>query len=437
MRFILVCMILLFPLIGMAQTPEERIRQAEVAAKEVRETALMRWRAQKVPENSSLQPGTDLYREYLEVFKREYEKYRKDFLRAREEICKTPNVTCRDEDLREFNSGVNIAVALVTARDQWARDNVPADQQSGREEALRDCVKGGENCQNLPATDRSIATVAQTPSTVTSTDVSSADAEMNEFARSLEAKLQEKKNALEASNPGWENAPMSADIASLHLDLIKFKQDEMMKKMNELCEKYKENRFCSEEKKTELTDHYNGQSCLIQRRAQVQTLNTDKDKLNQNVIQKHKDEWALLNPKVCETLLRKDRDSLSAPVTTPPPQVTQETPGGEDQQSPGNYDASTCEWSSDMPRRIVNGPGCANNSRTRMCTGWVICKQKNSEAKFVRMSTCHPRFCQAGKEMAVKCTKDLRYFSTKPSDEEKIFATPRVRRVLKSSTSEQ
>ena len=105
-------------------------------------------------------------------------------------------------------------------------------------------------------------------------------------------------------------------------------------------------------------------------------------------------------------------------------------------QSPRNYDSSTCIWASDMPRRIVNGPSCGK-TRPGICTGYVICKQKDSDAKFVRMSTCRPEFCGAGDEMAKKCTQDQRYFSTKPADENKEFATQKIRKALTSGASEQ
>lgn len=128
-------------------------------------------------------------------------------------------------------------------------------------------------------------------------------------------------------------------------------------------------------------------------------------------------------------------------VETPPevrpevrPETRPETPTvpreNEDEKSPRNYNAETCKWVSDMPRRIVVGPGCGGKSKSRMCVGYVVCEQKNGGGKFVRQSTCGADKCGEGD--AVKCTKDQYYFSTKPADETQQFVSPRLKQIMSS-----
>ena len=102
----------------------------------------------------------------------------------------------------------------------------------------------------------------------------------------------------------------------------------------------------------------------------------------------------------------------------------------EDEQSPKNYKAETCKWVNDLPRRIHVGPGCGGKSRSRMCTGYVVCEQKVGGGKFIRQSTCAADKCGEGD--AVACTKDQYFFSTKPSDMEKQFVSPKLKEILSS-----
>lgn len=82
-----------------------------------------------------------------------------------------------------------------------------------------------------------------------------------------------------------------------------------------------------------------------------------------------------------------------------------------------NYKPDTCEWVSDMPKRIAFGPGCGEGKKLKMCVGYVVCEQKEGEGKFIRMSTCSEGNCGEGKDAAVSCTKENGYGSRKPKDE--------------------
>jgi hypothetical protein len=144
---------------------------------------------------------------------------------------------------------------------------------------------------------------------------------------------------------------------------------------------------------------------------------------------KHDQEWeALSSPKDCKVLLEKDKRP-----SVPESAVIDEN---DDEKSPRNYDTSTCKWVSDLPRKIVNGPGCSKTSRSRICTGYVVCNQKEGHGKFIRMSSCRSEFCGNGDNNAVRCTKDQGYFSERPSGEGKLFMSQRLKKIL-SGASEQ
>lgn len=116
---------------------------------------------------------------------------------------------------------------------------------------------------------------------------------------------------------------------------------------------------------------------------------------------------------------------------TKPAEVKPVVPSvNEDEKSPKNYKAETCKWVNDLPRKIVVGPGCGGKSKSRICTGYVVCEQKVGGGKFVRQSTCAADKC--GENDAVACTRDQYYFSSKPSDEEKQFVSPKLKEILSS-----
>ncbi len=70
--------------------------------------------------------------------------------------------------------------------------------------------------------------------------------------------------------------------------------------------------------------------------------------------------------------------------------------------------SETCEWSFDLPRRIISSPGCAQGKKNSACVGYVVCKN-TSDVKFVRMSTCSAKNCEEGN--AAACTKEAGYTS--------------------------
>lgn len=81
--------------------------------------------------------------------------------------------------------------------------------------------------------------------------------------------------------------------------------------------------------------------------------------------------------------------------------------------SPVSTNMDTCVWSSDLPRRVIEIPGCSLNVKSKACVGYVICENKEG-VKFVRMSTCSAQNC--GDTDAVSCTKEKGYGSKNMGD---------------------
>lgn len=107
--------------------------------------------------------------------------------------------------------------------------------------------------------------------------------------------------------------------------------------------------------------------------------------------------------------------------------------GGDEQEANGrNYDPESCEWVPDMPRRILQGPSCGRTP-SRICSGYVICNLREGEGRFIRMSTCSPELCGQGDAKA--CTKDRRYFSSRPTGETRNFMNRNLRDVIRNGSS--
>jgi hypothetical protein len=81
-----------------------------------------------------------------------------------------------------------------------------------------------------------------------------------------------------------------------------------------------------------------------------------------------------------------------------------------------NYDPETCEWVSDLPRKVVNLPGCRDNKNNNICTGYVQCNQKEKfgSGKFIRLATCEKKLCVDGKAKAQDCVKQEGFSSYAP-----------------------
>ncbi len=82
--------------------------------------------------------------------------------------------------------------------------------------------------------------------------------------------------------------------------------------------------------------------------------------------------------------------------------------------SPNKIKPETCEWSFDLPRRVIEIPGCSQNQRSSSCVGYVVC-ENTAGVKLVRMSTCSANNC--GENDAVACTKEGGFSSKNVGDD--------------------
>lgn len=116
----------------------------------------------------------------------------------------------------------------------------------------------------------------------------------------------------------------------------------------------------------------------------------------------------------CEILYQADKDKYGKEEVV----VSEKKGGGEPpkvDQRLKNLDVESCTWVAEMPRRKFFGPGCGPSSKKYICAGYVSCKQKNSELRTIRASTCSDENCGDGD--AVACTKEGGYGSVKPTKE--------------------
>jgi hypothetical protein len=135
------------------------------------------------------------------------------------------------------------------------------------------------------------------------------------------------------------------------------------------------------------------------------------------LVSTHTDEWAALpSPKDCNTLLKKDLAKFEKGNQPSKPEIS--------------YKSDTCEWVTDLPRKVIAGPGCKTGSSNKICTGHVSCEQKTGEGRFIRLSSCSPEHCGASKEDAVSCTKQLGFISEKAPDEILNGPSDRVKSAL-------
>ncbi len=154
----------------------------------------------------------------------------------------------------------------------------------------------------------------------------------------------------------------------------------------------------------------------------------------------------------CNALLRRDTSNFGRARTVPaeaaalpvppiPPSQVSPPPAEPTAQTPNTQlrtiKPETCKWVTDLPRRIINAPGCTAGARNRICTGFVSCDRSEGEGKFIRLSTCRSEFCGSGDENAVRCTQDMNFSSSRPSDETRDTVSPQLGERLSGRGSRQ
>jgi hypothetical protein len=421
---------------------QENLDRKIKALEEARENALFQWRTEHRKSGKLPDP------EYVTFYNQTWSNFALDEIDARKAACGRTNPNCFSADKQEeVKAKVRIVTGLMTAKNNWATEGKSEAEIKTREEAYETCVASKKDCDKLPENDRKVAeegnrtrggstvVVTTDPKPDTKpTDVvvvkpgDEASKKLEDATKVAEDALKKELDDLEAAftakNPGWEDKEMSAEVKDFLISQQNARVEKLIEMKKKLCEQFPGTDACLKaEDIAKLRDDSAGTTCFIERKFALKSV----------AVETHKSEWeALPAPKACKTLLDKDK----TPVSNDPKKEVPVVEEGDDEKTPRNYKAETCKWVSDLPRKIVNGPGCGGKSRSRICTGYVVCEQKQGGGKFIRMSSCGPDKCGSSDEDAVKCTKDMSYYSQKPATESKLFMSPKLKKIL-SGSSEQ
>lgn len=95
-----------------------------------------------------------------------------------------------------------------------------------------------------------------------------------------------------------------------------------------------------------------------------------------------------------------------------------------------NFDAESCQWVEDMPRKIHEAPGCGRGRTTKICVGYVVCNRTQGEGKFIRASTCGEDNCSD----AVACTKDRHFWSTPAAENDQKYLGRDIRNLINGAS---
>ncbi len=370
-------------------------------------------------------------------------------LKIRENFCKIDKGLCPTEKEKKASvAQTNVAIGLISMQNQLAKNPQidPATRRKVISEAERAanitlCSRHNKKCDDLDDVDQKAAQL---------------EIRRDKEIATLEIEFTQKNPAAKKGDE---------PLRDFKVDLEKQRLEKTLGLLKELCELNPNDAvFClSNKQKDEMKLDSEGDKCRVERVHQLYTiLKSGAEKKEESLINKHDDEW--YDSLDCKKLLAQDKKEFTPTplpveekivvvekkpeiiVTPPPPVITTPPPVEEkreiassevalsieesdDEKSPRNYNAESCDWVNDLPRRIVHGPSCGRYSNS-ICTGYVVCDQKVGGGKFVRMSTCGPEFCGGSKRDAVNCTKQGSYFSRKPADETRELVTPKLKKML-------
>lgn len=321
---------------------------------------------------------------YMEQFNAIHKAQMEKEFALRKEFCKTEGeAPCLDaKKTEEMKAQYRIYVGLENRKNAWAKEKLTEEEVAAKEKAFTKCHLEEKDCDKLPEADRKIAS--------------------EEVVEKKEEKKSEKKE-------------------------IKKEEVKEEKKEESKTEK-KEESTDDSEVKIEIPE---GEKVAAKPgRRGPQGKGDKKEVTVATKSDEKKDEKKEEKKESTEKADAKKEDSKKEE-----PEVVEEE--GDDEKTPRNYKPETCRWVNDLPRKVVNGPGCGPKQRSKMCTGYVICEQKQGGAKFIRMSTCSADKCGSSDEDAVRCTKDMGYFSMRPQGETKLFMTPALKKVLSNGATRQ
>lgn len=472
MRGLIICA-LFFTSSLFAEDVDPKVKELE----EVREEALYKWRTMHKFNNKL--PND----EYTKFYQETWQKYLDDELKFYQDSCKTNKAHCLSRSqINLKKSQVKIVTSLLEKKNEWARQGLSSEEQKKKEAEFQrvadidSCATHKVGCDKLSEADREVASEKTERSAVVvkpevktevkpevKTDVSVVTPEddkpkdeknkddkvadetttvtLDQVAAILEEKLEQDLASLEVefskTHPDFKNQEMTIEVKDFLIAQEALRNEKTLEIFATLCKKYPESKdVCLSEKQiNDLKEASLSSQCLTQRKFKHQK----NAEILASLEEGHKKDWESLPiPRSCEALFQKEKEAKEDKKTEEVKEVKEEkiVEENEDEKSPRNYKAETCRWVSDLPRKILNSPGCTSKGRNLICTGYVVCEQKEGGGKFIRMSTCGADKCGASDADAVRCTKDNRYFSQKPAGESKLFMTPRVKKIL-SGASEQ
>ena len=470
MRFFIMFVLLTSSLYAQSDV-DKKVKELE----EVREEALYKWRT--IHKFNNKLPND----EYTKFYKETWDKYLEGELSVYQSACKVDKSKCLNPSQKELKkSQVNVVTGLLQKKNSWAKQGLSLEAQKKKEEEynreanIDKCALHKVDCEKLLEADRKVAgerakkptVVVTTPEVEVTTSKEEKPKEekpkeekpkedipkeekpkeekpeeikvdvktsvtLDEVAAILEEKLEGELAALEAefakTHPDFKNKELTEEAKNFLKSQEALRIEKVLGIFETLCTKYPQSKeVCLTPSQVKaLQDKSAQEVCLIDRKFK----HRKDSELIAKIEESHEKDWqALKDPKACAEIDEK-------PETKKDQQKVVDE--NEDEKSPRNYKAETCRWVSDLPRKIVNGPGCGPKGRSRICTGYVVCEQKEGGGKFIRMSSCGADKCGNTDADAVRCTKDQGFFSEKPAGESKLFMTPRLKKILSGGASEQ
>lgn len=409
MRALLLLLLVSSPALFAAdKTPEEK-----------RDEALYTWRVSHKWQEITSDERAAKYDEYVAKHTEVWNQYGTEQLAALTAACPSSTDCVSTEQINLLASQVRISIGLVVAKARWIKEGKTEAEQKTAEENFNKCANENKDCEKLPETDRNGASTARgnVTTTVTVNPPNDVKTQLDAGLAVIAAELLAKEEEFLKNNPSAGSEEMTTSQKEILLATIKEKMEKELALMKSLCDKNPGVKsVCSEEAINKVKDFAAMSGCLVDRNAAKKGAD----------LSNHVKQWGDLPvPKTCQTLLDHDAKSVT-------PKVVVE---GDDEKSPRNYKVETCKWVSDLPRKIVNGPSCGK-TRSKICTGYVVCEQKTGGGKFIRMSTCGPDKCGGSDEDAVKCTKDQGYWSAKPASETKLFMSKKLKETLSGNEAQ-
>lgn len=405
---------------------------ADKTPEEKRDDALYEWRVharwERLTAAEKIAKADEFATKHTEV----WNQYQVDQLAVLSAGC-PENTDCVSAEQKNLLAAqVRISIGLVNAKSKWIKEGKSEAEQQTAEENFTKCANENKDCDKLPESEGRSAREARgsTPVVVVTpgTDVAN---DIKAGQDKITAELEAIAKAFTEANPDWASKDLTKESRDFLVSLLTAKLEKKLTMLAELCKKYPENaEVClTPEAIAKLRDDLASESCKVDRKLSKKTA----------VITDHDKQWSEIttSPKSCQSLIALDAGVTVTPDTDVIPDVTPDdvVVEGDDEKTPRNYKAETCKWVTDLPRKIVNGPSCGK-TRSKICTGYVVCEQKEGGGKFIRMSTCGPNHCGGTDADAVSCTKDQGYWSAKPASETKLFMSQKLKKTLSGNEAQ-